>query len=120
MFADMKAFVYEGAYVLTAGIDYDVESVSIDSRKHITNLSVNKRIAGHPGQIPVNLAVDYAAEFAQICDIWRCVVEAAAPFMRIQKSARRFEFFGIDVVVNASGQCWLIEINRYEDNDQYL
>jgi hypothetical protein len=54
--ADMSALLYQKAFILTAGMPYDCEDEDVN--KHITNLSVNKRFAGHPGQIPVNLYVD--------------------------------------------------------------
>ena len=47
---DLSAYVYSNAFVLTAGHAYDT-SPGADVHKHITNLSVNKRIEGHPGQI---------------------------------------------------------------------
>ena len=62
MGADMSGYLYTGAYILTAGIPYqepDTASSSFDLCKHISNLSVNKHIPGHPGQIPCDLAVEY-------------------------------------------------------------
>lgn len=57
--ADGSAMVYEKAFILTAGFDYDTDT--LDPCKHITNLSVNKRFANHPGQIPCHVSVDYPA-----------------------------------------------------------
>jgi hypothetical protein len=54
---DMSALVYQKAFVLTAGLDFDYADE--DQRKHVTNLSVNKRFANHPGQIPVDLLETY-------------------------------------------------------------
>lgn len=39
-------------------------------------------------------------------------MEAALPYMAHQSSPLHFEFFGIDVIADASGGCWLIEANR--------
>ncbi len=75
LFGDMSAYVYSNAYILTAGIDYSCsmptsancnESLpsvfnagNVDLRQHISNLSVNKHLPGHPGQIPCNLPSEY-------------------------------------------------------------
>ena len=55
--ADMSTFIYQKAYILSAGLDYDINDE--DSRKHISNLSVNKRIPGHPGQVPCDLLLEF-------------------------------------------------------------
>lgn len=44
--------------------------------------------------------------------MWQAVAQAAAPFMKEQRSPHHFEFFGIDVMADSMGECWLIEINR--------
>ena len=44
--------------------------------------------------------------------MWQAVAHEAAPFMREQRSPHHFEFFGIDVMADATGEVWLIEINR--------
>jgi hypothetical protein len=54
---DMSGLVYKKAFILTSGMDYD--EVDDDVRKHITNLSVNKHFANHPGQIPCFLSIEY-------------------------------------------------------------
>ena len=51
--ANMRTFLYEEAFVLTAGKKYD--RTSDDVQKQITNLSINKKLPGHPGQIPINV-----------------------------------------------------------------
>ena len=53
----MSAYIYEKAFILTAGTKYDCDDD--DVHKHITNLSVNKKLSGHPGQIPVNIKEAY-------------------------------------------------------------
>jgi hypothetical protein len=57
MHANGSARVYEKGFVLTAGFDYDTSD--LDIRKHITNLSVNKRLPGHPGQISCHISKEY-------------------------------------------------------------
>lgn len=44
--------------------------------------------------------------------MWTAVVKAAMPYMQEQGSARHFEFFGIDIIADTAGQCWLVEANR--------
>ena len=56
---NMRSFLYEKAFLLTAGMKYDCNSDDVN--KHITNLSVNKKLPGHPGQIPVNVKEKYPA-----------------------------------------------------------
>lgn len=53
-----RALLYQMAFILTAGLDYDA-SVT-DSKRHITNLSVNKHIPKHPGQIPCHVPSEFA------------------------------------------------------------
>ena len=111
--ADMTALLYQMAYILTAGFDYLNESVgTMDSRRLITNLSVNKAIEGHPGQVPCNVKHEYPLVFNGISIIWKEVARACSSYMKYQISANHFEFFGIDVIADDSGECWLLEINR--------
>ncbi len=55
--ANMTPLVYEKCYILTAGMDFQTHDTNPTS--HITNLSVNKRFPGHPGQIPCDLPIEY-------------------------------------------------------------
>jgi hypothetical protein len=124
LMADMSAYMYRHGYILRAGLDYHCSgagggggSEGLDLCRHISNLSVNKHIPGHPGQVPCCLAEEQPAHYAQICNIWREVAVAAEPFLRHQSSRNHFEFYGIDVLVDsgtggADPTCWLIEINR--------
>ena len=112
MRADASAWVYQRAFVLTAGVAYDGEAPG-DVNKHISNLSINKHLHGHPGQIPVHLGRDFAPLFEEVKTMWGGVVAAAEPHMATQRSPRHFEFFGLDVVADKAGGCWLIEANRW-------
>lgn len=53
--------------------------------------------------------------YEQLRAIWRGVAQAAEPFMRHQASSLHFEFFGLDLIADQSGRCWLIEANRCDD-----
>lgn len=57
MTANGTAHVYQKAFILSAGLDFDYADA--DVRKHVTNLSVNKRFVGHPGQVPCLLPQEY-------------------------------------------------------------
>lgn len=112
--ADMTALLYQMAYILTAGFDYtkDDSVDTMDSRRLITNLSVNKAIEGHPGQVPCNVKTEYPQVFGRISVLWGEVAKACSSFMKHQTSANHFEFFGIDVIADEDGTCWLLEVNR--------
>ncbi len=111
MKANMEAYVYQDSFILSASDDYDTSN-SLESFKHITNLATNKHCNGHPGQVCCDLYEEYPQYFPGIIRVWEAVVTAAAPFMKNQKSESHFEFFGIDIVCDTSGKCWLIEVNR--------
>jgi len=109
--ADMSALLYSKAFILTAGQLYDANA-SADATKHITNLSINKRFVGHPGQVVCDLPSEYPLAFSQMQTLWREVAKASTPFMSQQTNAAHFEFFGIDVIADTDGVCWLVEANR--------
>lgn len=110
MMADSTALLYEKGFILTCAVDYAINSD--DPMSHITNLSVNKNTLNHPGQIPCDLVTEYSDVFRQVSDIWRDVVIEASVYMCQQRSRHHFEFFGLDIIADATGMCWLIEINR--------
>jgi len=111
LWADMSAYVYEKSFILTAGSNFDTDP-SAATTKHITNLSVNKRFPGHPGQVVCHIPSSYPNCFNQVLSIWKDVTVACRPFMEQQTCPTHFEFFGIDVVADTNGDCWLIEVNR--------
>ena len=80
--ADFTAFVYQEAFALTASSDFNYDD---DVTKHITNLSVNKKYPNHPGQIPVNVMIDFPSIFDGIKNLWSDLVSAATPFMSYQR-----------------------------------
>lgn len=110
LFADMTAMLYEKCFILTAGQDYRTDVT--DASCHITNLSVNKRFAGHPGQVPCDLPAEYPEAFPSACEMWASVCGAAAEFMAEQFNPNNFEFCGLDIIIDTSNNCWLVEINR--------
>lgn len=111
LFATLRdSLLYQNCFILTAGLDFDTQTT--DLRKHVTNLSINKRFPNHPGQVPCHLPSEYPSVYAQIQDIWSDVTQAALPFMSQQKNPNNFDFYGIDIIADECGGCWLIEANR--------
>lgn len=84
--ARMAALVYEMAYILTASIDYNCSSMEM--QKHITNLSVNKRTPGHPGQIPCHLPTEYpevSAAFRTVTHLLFIIYVSSMQLVHINK-----------------------------------
>lgn len=54
---DGQSWLYQNSFILTAGLDYNEDTT--DTKRHITNLSVNKHIPKHPGQIPCHIPTEY-------------------------------------------------------------
>ena len=113
--ADMSAYVYQMAYVLTAGHDYtnntnntnkqDEDNDIMSLNRVITNLSVNKHLPGYPGQIPCDVKSEYPDVYKKLTKLWAAYITAAAPFMSNQRSPLHFDFFGIDVMANEVSLC---------------
>jgi hypothetical protein len=57
MMGDGSALVYQKSFILSAGLAFDY--ADDDMRKHVTNLSVNKRFKGHPGQVTCNMPLEF-------------------------------------------------------------
>lgn len=53
----MEALLYRKSFILSAGLDFNPESTEINQQ--ITNLSINKKFAGHPGQVSCDMPVEY-------------------------------------------------------------
>jgi len=58
------------------------------------------------------ILVSLCKVFEKLKAIWATVVRAASTYMKEQTSRHHFEFFGLDLIADTSGRCWLIEINR--------
>jgi len=112
MTANQIAYVYEKCFILCAGLQYTAAGAGTDDRVHLTNLSINKALPGHPGQVPCWLSRECPPIFEGVCNVWREVVCAAGPFMVEQRSPLHFEFVGLDILVDSAGTCHLLEVNR--------
>lgn len=110
MSADGSAFVYRNCFINAASTDFDTNDTTCT--KHITNVQVNRRETGYEGQVICDLATEYPKQFKGIQQMWHSVVKASNPFIAAQESSLHFEFFGLDVIVDNFGVCWLIEANR--------
>jgi hypothetical protein len=51
--------------------------------------------------------------FKAVSNIWASIIEAASPFICKQRSPDHFEFFGLDIIIDKQGGCWLLEANRF-------
>ncbi|CAM9493544.1 unnamed protein product [Scytosiphon promiscuus] len=121
--ADMSAWLYQTAFILSASRPYSLAAVCANSDDgggaefaddlvHISNLAVNKHTDGHPGQVPCDLPREYAAVWPKMLELVRSLVHAATPFMQHQANPNNFEFLGLDVIADSSGGVWLMEVNR--------
>lgn len=57
MMGDLSALIYPMAFILSAGMKFDQNDDDI--RKHVTNLSINKKFTDHPGQVVCCLPEEY-------------------------------------------------------------
>jgi hypothetical protein len=124
MTGDFRAFLYQDCFILTSSLDFhtgtsssnsgqdDYAAYSASLRRHVTNLSINKKYGGHPGQIPCSLLASYPTILSQLRSLWRDLVQAIAPYLSAQRSKDHFDFYGLDVIADTSGNCFLLELNR--------
>ncbi|CAM9554675.1 unnamed protein product [Choristocarpus tenellus] len=113
--AGLQSWMYKKAYLLSASHLYSVVQGGTeveDELMHISNLATNKHTKGHPGQVPCNLPAEYPALWPQMKALMTSLVEAASPFMAHQARTGHFEFLGLDVIADAEGGVWLMEVNR--------
>jgi len=75
---------YRRAYILAASNPFTF--MDSDDLTHLTNLSVNKVVDSYPGEIPCHLPTEYPQAFEAMKQVWRSLVNAAAPFMAEQVS----------------------------------
>jgi hypothetical protein len=53
VFGDLSGLLFEKSFILSASQDYGgATSAQVDDTQHLTNLSINKKYPGHPGQVP--------------------------------------------------------------------
>ncbi|RYG68782.1 hypothetical protein EON64_04380 [archaeon] len=131
LMGDMAAYLHRHCFILTSSLPYNPlepctssEQYASRLRMHVTNLSINKKFTGHPGQIPCNLPADYPDVFLRLSSLWAEIVQAARPYLRCQRSRRHFDFYGLDVVCSrpssahhnddsgAVSEVHVIELNR--------
>lgn len=113
-------YLHRQAFVLTSSLDYQHTEEGVSSyeeylstlRRHVTNLSINKKYAAHPGQLPCLLPAAYPEQWAALCGLWAAVVAAVRPFTAGQRSAQHFDLYGLDVIADAHGAVHLLELNR--------
>lgn len=90
-----QPWLYRRAFILRAAkpypLDTDKDDEVNDKTTHLTNLSLNKGEPDYPGQIPVDLAKWHPELFEQMKAQWTALVEAAAPFLRVQVRGLRKE-----------------------------
>ncbi|CAM9903066.1 unnamed protein product [Ectocarpus sp. 6 AP-2014] len=130
--ADMSAWLYRTAYILSASRPYSLggndsrddgvrvgadvadmhRAAFADEFVHISNLAVNKHTEGHPGQVPCDLPSEYGALWPKMLELLGSLVDAATPFMQHQANPNHFEFLGLDIIADSAGGVWLMEANR--------
>ena len=130
--ADMFALVYKDAFLLAANEPFtlDLPGRSLDDddddevgvgggwgsqrwcETHLSNLCMNMHSSKCEGQVRVSLPTAYQEAWPKICRLWAEMARAAGPCARRQVSAHHFEFYGFDVMLDAEGGAWLLEVNR--------
>lgn len=127
----MQVFVYKPMLALFAGHTYippdrtENDDVNDELSGHLTNTclqSGEREGSVHefwslPESV-TGLSKDWRqAVFEQICDVTGEVFEAAARGMMIhfQPLPHAFEIFGLDYMVDAGGNTWLLEVNAFPD-----
>jgi hypothetical protein len=87
-----------------------------DRSVHVTNVSVNIKDDpdGSAGVFEPYPAVDFRDQpklWTQLQEIMGTTVGAATPFMKAQRSEHDFALLGLDVMQDADGTAWLLEVN---------
>lgn len=120
---DLAAYLHEYCFLLTSSLDYDMTSscatspASFDDyasqlRRHVTNLSINKKYPHHPGQIPCLLSREYPMLWSKLKLVYGTLVQAVHPYMAEQRSSLHFDFYGLDLIADEDGELHLLEVNR--------
>ena len=79
---------------------------------HITNVSANiGNDALFHGTPIIDMPLDMPLPYARMQRLFAEVARCAAPYMRRQLSASHFQHMGCDIIIDADGTPWLIEIN---------
>ena len=128
----LKVFVYKEMLALFAAKPYEApnqqnEAPKIDLSKHLTNTCFqDESTKGSSVHRFWSLNEPTQCEgwqedvFAQICRVTGEVFEAAAreQMVHFQAIPNAFEIFGVDFLVDAQGNVWLLEVNAYPDFKQ--
>ncbi len=130
----LKVYVYKQMLALFAGKQYVDPSAEAedgeepDLAAHLTNTCLQdgtrdgsvRTFFSVPDTQP-GLPKDWKdTVFKQICDSTGELFEAAARGMGVhfQVLPNAFEVYGLDFVVDANGDCWLLEVNAFPDFKQ--
>ena len=140
-FGALKVFVYKEMLALFAPKTYqspstEDEAQKLDTRVHLTNTCLHREGVSNPEASVVtfwdlpsrppssspghpNTSWKNAA-FAQICAATGTLFEAAAreQMIHFQTLPNSFEVFGVDWMVDTTGNAWLLEVNAFPDFKQ--
>lgn len=127
----LKVYVFKEMLALFAAKSYraphESEDEVQDLARHLTNTCFQEGGASNEGSVRrfwdldhhvPGLAADWKEKiFEQICAVTGEVFEAAARGMMVhfQTLPNAFELFGVDFLVDAEGNAWLLELNAFPD-----
>ncbi|KAI0537383.1 survival protein sure-like phosphatase/nucleotidase [Xylaria digitata] len=133
----LDVYVYRRMLALFAGKPYvppkyasstDPDAAGdIDLEAHLTNTCLQRSVAENTVQpfwdlplssLPASAGADAKEHvFGQICEITGEVFEAAARTMQMhfRPLGNAFEIFGLDFLVEAAGEVYLLEVNAFPD-----
>ncbi|CAI7655852.1 unnamed protein product [Penicillium glandicola] len=129
----LKVYVFKEMLALFAAKTYCApheEDDVADLARHLTNTCFQEGGSSNEGSVRrfwdldhhvPNLSADWKEKiFEQICSVTGEVFEAAARGMMVhfQTLPNAFELFGVDFLVDAKGDVWLLELNAYPDFGQ--
>ncbi|KAJ5512021.1 Survival protein SurE-like phosphatase/nucleotidase [Penicillium expansum] len=126
----LKVYVFKEMLALFAAKGYCApheEDDVADLARHLTNTCFQEGGSSNEGSVRrfwdldhhvPGLSADWKEKiFEQICSVTGEVFEAAARGMMVhfQTLPNAFELFGVDFLVDAKGDVWLLELNAYPD-----
>ncbi|GFP57951.1 probable tubulin-tyrosine ligase PBY1 [Trichoderma asperellum] len=121
----LDVYVYKHMLALFAGKPYTAPwEAPTDIEAFLTNTclqdSPNENTVQRFWNLPLEKTAVLDKMFGQICETTGEVFEAAARAMPIhfQTLPNAFEVFGLDFLVDADGEAWLLEINAFPDFKQ--
>jgi tubulin--tyrosine ligase len=130
----LKVYVFKEMLALFAAKAYcaphEEEDEVMDLARHLTNTCFQEGGSSNEGSVRrfwnldhhvPGLTADWKEKiFEQICDVTGEVFEAAARGMMVhfQTLPNAFELFGVDFLVDAEGNAWLLELNAFPDFGQ--